>query len=152
MKIETVKRIIDGIEFNVQQFKWSKSIELEIEVIEVLSPALDVLKNFKNMDDEIEFNELGMAIQKAITTLRGKGAFEFISKLVCQTFATINGKETLLENENIINEVFHGQTMTAIKLVIEVMKINKFAFIAGLAGRDAITGIFTPDDKNKNKK
>ena len=149
--IEVIPKTIDGMQFNIQQFTFQDSIDLETKTLSILAPGLDMLKSFKGIDEEIDLGDLGSTIQKILFTLKVENPFGYICDMVRNT-SFVNGKENpLLDNVQTINQVFHGKTLTCMKLLLEIMKVNKFAFIEGLVGKGMnITGILQGITKKSN--
>lgn len=149
MGIETIKVSMDGMDFSIQQFKFFQAIDIEALTLQILSPGLDLLESFKGLDQEFDLSTLGSSVQKILSSLRDESATDYIKKMLQNTFYTSQKKPILLNTEENINTVFHGKTLTCMKLLFEIMKANKFAFIEGLAGRGLnITGI----SENMNEK
>jgi len=149
MSIETIKVNIDNDTFYIQQFIWEECVELETITISILSPALDMLEGLKNITNEngetdFDLKNLGMVLQKILFSLRKENPFAYIKRMVNNTFFEgEKGSKEQLNNDKTINRVFHGKTITCMKLLIEIMKANKFAFIGGLVGSGLnIIGIF----------
>ncbi len=146
---ELVPVTIDGIKFKIMQFVWKESLRLEKKSLFILAPILDLLGELKGVKEtsslmDLKLDNLGGILQKALMAL--DDPFDYITEMIKLCYYPKKNKngiqEILLDNEQDINECFHGKTITAIKLCIEVMKVNKFAFIEGLGGIGSITGIF----------
>lgn len=152
IKRELVNKKVDDIDFKIMEFTWKESLTLEKRTLEIISPALDLFGSLKNNLKEggnlldLEVNDLGAVFQKVLLSLNEP--FDYIKSMIVNTYWSKRNKSGIidvqLDNDEIINEVFHGKTLTAIKLCIEVMKVNKFAFIEGLGG----SGILTSTLKN----
>lgn len=136
MSIETIKVIIDGNNFYIQQFKFEDTVILETITASLLSPALDMLEGLKELDQDIDLANLGATLQKILFSLRKENPFDFIKKMVKNTFwEGEKGEKIQLNNDGAVNRVFHGKTIMCMRLLVEIMKANKFAFIEGLVGR-----------------
>lgn len=150
--IETIKVNIDGMDFSIQQFNFNEAFELEAITLSILAPALNVFKKFNGFDDEVELDSLGQVLQSTLFSLRKENPFEYVKNMVRNTFYH-DKTEVQLNNDKAINTVFHGKTLSMMKLLLEVMKVNKFAFIEGLGGNGMnvigiLSGVKTDQKKN----
>lgn len=135
MAIQTIKVSFDNMSFSIQQFKFFEAIDIEAQTLQILAPGLNLLENFKGLDQEFDLSSLGQSVQKILSSLRSESASEYIKKMLKNTFCTSQDKPILLNSDENINTVFHGKTLSCMKLLFEIMKVNKFAFIEGLVGR-----------------
>jgi hypothetical protein len=150
MERKLIKVNIDGIDFKIMEFVWKDSLKLEKKTLSLFAPVLDILGSLESDEKsksllDMKINNLGTILQKTLLSM--EDPFDYIREMICCTYYPKKNKsgiqEVLLDNDEIINEVFHGKTLLAVKLCIEVMKANKFAFIEGLGGIGNITGIFS---------
>lgn len=131
MSIQSIPVNIDGMKFNIQQFKFRDAIKLEAQTLSILAPGLDLLSGFDGLDSEIDLGDLGNILKKILFTLRDEDPFEYIKSMTVNTFYN---EKVQLNTDDAIDEIFHGKTITCMKLLFEIMKVNKFAFIEGLVG------------------
>jgi len=84
----------------------------------------------------MDLKRLGSILRKVLLSFRKEDPFAYAKKMLAQTFFHDSEKgNLLLDNIQNINAVFTGKTLTCMKLLIEVMKANNFAFIEGLGGK-----------------
>lgn len=150
IKRELINKNVDGIDFKIMEFTWKESLALEKRTLEIVSPALDLVSSLKNCMKQgasfldLDIKGLGNIFQSMLLSM--DDPFEYIKSMVKNTYYPKRNKngvlDTQLDNDEIINEVFHGKTLVAVKLCVEVMQVNKFAFIEGLGGLGNLTGIY----------
>jgi hypothetical protein len=150
MELKTEKREIDGLTFHINQFPARKCIKLEKRTITYLAPMLNMLEGITGLDDEIDFSKIVTGIQDVLLNLNEDTLEQFISDMIASTSVGIkdaNGKEKVLllnsEDGLIFDTVFIGKNITVYKLLLEIMKVNKFAFFELMGGGGDLTGIFT---------
>lgn len=147
MELKTEKREIDGLVFHITQFPARKSIKLEKRTITYLAPMLKMLEGFKSLDDEVDFSAIVCGIQDVLLNLNEDTLEHFIFAMLEYTSIVIkdgNGKEKITKLEaDIFDIVFIGKNITVYKLILEIMKVNKFAFFALMGGGGDLTGIFS---------
>ena len=134
---------IDGERFNIMPFPWDETLELDTTTMSILAPALDMLGNFKGLDEEFDLSGLGGVLQKVLVALKKENLFSYILSMTKNTHWFDKEAPTQLSSKKVLDKAFRGKTMMAIKLLIEIMKVNKFAFIEGVAGSGLnLTSIF----------
>jgi hypothetical protein len=147
MELKTIKREIDGLVFYINQFPARKSIKLEKRTITYLAPMLTMLEGFKSLDDDIDFTKIIKGIQEVLTNLDEETLEQFIFDMIEFTSVSMkdaNGvaKSISLKEDGIFDSVFIGKTITVYKLLLEIMKVNKFAFFELMGGGGEGIGIF----------
>jgi hypothetical protein len=150
MQLKSEKREIDGLTFYIMQFPARKCIKLEKKTITYLAPMLTMLEGIKSLEDEIDFSKIVIGIQQVLQNLNEDALEQFIFNMIESTSVNIkddNGveKSILLNSNNglIFDTVFIGKNITVYKLLLEIMKVNKFGFFELMGGGGEITGIFT---------
>lgn len=147
MGIESIEVVVDDMPFTIQQFKFKDAIYLEAKTMKILAPALNMLESYTGIDNEMSLDGLGSVLTDILTALVNDDIFEYMKQMMRQTYYTGGQSTFLLNTEDQINKTFHGKTITAFKLLFEIMKANKMAFIEVLGGNGLnITGIL----KNMN--
>ena len=143
---------IDGIKFKIKEFQWEKSLEIQKLTLVTLSPVLNILGLNSGKDDQddnlslldkLKIENLGNALKDSLMTI--ERPFEFFKQIFENTYVIKKNKsgqegEFSLANDDELNETFHKKTMTAMKLVIEVLKVNELLFSNGLGGLGNIIG------------
>lgn len=143
---------IDGIKFKIKEFQWEKSLEIQKTTMITLSPVLNILglnsgndeeDDNKSLLDKIKIDNLGNAIRDCLLSI--DNPFSFFKQVFENTYVIKKNQsgqegEFPLTDSEILNETFHKKTMTAVKLVIEVLKVNELLFSNGLGGFGKIIG------------
>jgi len=149
MELKTEKKEIDGLIFYINQFPARKCIKLEKRTLTHIAPMLNMLDGISNMNDEIDFTKIVNGVQQVLQNLEEEALEQFIFEMIGGTSVGIknaNGKETIImlnsENGQIFDTVFRGKNLTVYKLLLEIMKVNKFGFFEFMGGGGEITGIF----------
>ena len=154
IKKEIIEVTVDSIKFKIQEYNWKKSLRIQKMIGEILSPVLNVLalnsdKTEENQDksilDSIVIKDLGSSIKTCLLSI--PDLFGFFKEVFSDTFVikiNLSGEsgEVCLNDDNALEETFHKKTMTAFKLVFEVMKVNELGFTNGGGGLGSIIGIF----------
>ena len=122
IKREIIEKNVDGISFKIMEFEWRESLALEKRTLEICSPALDLISSLKNSlkkgDSflDLEIKDLGEIFQKILLSM--DDPFEYIKSMIRNTYYPKRNKSGIidlkLDNDEVINEVFHGKTITAI--------------------------------------
>ena len=143
---------IDGIKFKIKEFQWEKSLEIQKLTLVTLSPVLNILGLNSGKDNEddgkallenLEIGNLGHALKDCLMTI--DRPFDYFKQIFENTYVIKKNQagqegEFSLANDDELNETFHKKTMTAMKLVIEVLKVNELLFSNGLGGLGKIIG------------
>lgn len=141
MELKTEKKEIDGLIFYINQFPARKCIKLEKRTLTYIAPMLNMLDGISNLNEEIDFTKIVNGVQQVLQNLEEEALEQFIFDMIEGTSVGIknaNGKETILllnsENGMTFDTVFRGKNLTVYKLLLEIMKINKFGFFELLGG------------------
>lgn len=157
--IETKRIVIDEVLFEIHQFTARECQKIELMTIKILSPLLnalgDIVKAKKVKLDEIDISAFVQPIQEILCGLDEVTYDRYINRIIAETYADFKQdgsmKPTSLKNEDIFNAVFIGRTILLYKLLIEIMKFNKFAFF-GLMGGGGILQMDTSNEQKKDNK
>lgn len=148
MQRKTEKREIDSLIFYINQFPARKAIKLEKKTITYLAPMLSILEGM-NLDSDIDFSKIVKGVQEVLTNLNEDALEQYIFEMIENTSVSIfneKKQEQILklnsENGQIFDLIFTGKTITVYKLLLEIMKVNKFAFFELLGGGGQKIGIF----------
>lgn len=147
IKLEIVDVEIDGIKFQIQEFSWKKSLKIQKKLLNILTPVLDVLSLNANEEEEEDKNEsfldkleiknLGSAVRKCLLSI--DDPFElfkevFSSSYVIKTNESGASVPVVLDNDELLQETFHKKTLSAFKLIFQVLKVNELVFSNGMDG------------------
>lgn len=148
MELRTITREIDGLKFYINQFPARKCIKLEKRTITYLAPMLNMLDGIKDLESDIDFSKIVKAVQEVLLNLDENTFENFIHDMVEYTTVEMKNEDgksvraVSLHDDTIFDVVFVGQNKTVFLLLLEIMKVNKFAFFELMGGGGTITGIF----------
>lgn len=147
MQLKSEKKEIDGLKFEIIQFPARKSLKLEKRTLTYLAPMLSLLEGFSSLDNNIDMVHVAKSIQNTLLNLDEEALESFIFAMLETTniyTKNANGQEQILKinNPEIFDYIFIGKNITVYKLLIEVMRVNKFAFFELLAGSGLLIDIF----------
>lgn len=153
--IEDKEIKIDENKFVIHQFMVMEAIKLEKKTLQILAPLLNIFKDVKNIDQEVNWGQLASSIQEILANVNDDELEEYIQKMFKNThvyWKTDGGLQLIsLLQKDIFNAVFIGKTINIYKLLLEIMKANNFAFFELWGGGGFLTGTLTGPKKNKNK-
>jgi hypothetical protein len=148
--IETIEVKIDGVKFFIQQFSARECIRLEKKTITYISPILNVIdgasgeksKSKKGKSDDIlekkiDFSKLASSIQNILLNLTDDEFEEYIFRMIKNVFYLKKAEKGEIKrqiDEDEFDELFVGKSLMLYKLLIEIMKVNKFAFFELMGG------------------
>jgi len=137
--IEQKKCVIDGMSFTIQQFPARTCLKLEKRTIAILAPILNMLDNEnkkstkKVLDAEVNFPKMAKAIQEILTSLDDISFDSYISDMMKNVFVIENGQPVELTMER-FDHLFVGKSIVVYKLLVEIMRVNCFAFFELMGG------------------
>lgn len=148
--IETINVEVDGMKFSIQQFPARKCMKLEKRTIAILVPIFNMLdsdqketikKNVKNkkkkediLDMDIDFSKLVSAIQEILNNLSDDAFEAYISDMLNNVIVEEKGQAPAQLTMEKFDNIFVGKSLTVYKLLVEVMRANKFAFFELMGG------------------
>jgi len=141
MALDTIDVEIDGLKFHILQFGGMAGLKLEKRILTLMAPMLKVLDGVKDVSEsDMDMKGLADAVQSMLLDLDDSTLERLVSNLVEKTsinFVGMNGEDggvQSLNKEIIFNDVFAGKNLTIIKLLVEIMKANRFAFFELVGG------------------
>ena len=148
MALKTIETTIDGLQFHILQFGGMTGLKLEKRILTLLAPLLKALDSIKDekeegesiLDKSLDMGTLGNIIQDLLLELDDAKLDKLITDLVARTsvnFVAANGQDggvQPLHKPEIFNDIFAGKNLTILKLLIEIMKANRFAFFELVGG------------------
>ena len=132
MALDTKEITIDDLKFSIQQFPALKAMKIEKKLMEVLIPVMGSLIS-EDKKKHIDMAKVSLGIQTGLSSLTEEKFEDVILSSLSSTYAYVNGKPEII-NIDIFNQVFTGKILTVYKLILEVMKVNKFCFFELLRG------------------
>jgi hypothetical protein len=153
MELKTETKIIDGLKFYINQFPARKCIKLEKKTLTYIAPMLNILEGIKSLDSDIDLSKIAKCIQEVLMNISEEALEQFITEMVENTTVEISGESgkkltLILADMNNFDKVFIGKNMTVYKLLIEIMRVNKFGFFELVGGSGInITGLFNQTNK-----
>jgi len=142
--IETIDVNVDGLKFSIQQFTARQALRLEKKTITVLSPVLKVLsddnvksikKNKKSsLDQDIDISKIANVIQEILQNFSDDDFENYVFKMFENVICYEEGSTPTQMTSEIFDRIFVGKNITIYKLLIEVMKANKFSFFGLMGG------------------
>ena len=156
MELKTIKKEIDNLTFYINQFPARKCLKLEKRTITYLAPMLTMLDGIKSLDDEIDFSKIVKGVQQVLTNIDESALEQFIMDMAEYTSVEIKNTDGKAISNTMLREcfdtVFIGKNITVYKLLLEIMKVNKFAFFEFMGGGGLnLTGIFSQMKMNEKK-
>lgn len=154
--IDGIKDVeIDDLRFQLVKMKGMKAFLLDRKIIIMLLP---VIGGFKNLDSEIDFKVISEGVQDALLKMSDTEYKSLVLDLLKEvTVRPVDPKpgeaESLPMTEPVIDTHFSGKMITLYKLIIEVMRFNKFSPFEMVAGGMKMNQIVSfVGQKKKEKK
>ena len=149
MELKTITKTIDDLKFYINQFPARKSIRLEKKTITFISPMLGMLDDFKSLDKEVDLSKIANSIQKTLSEIDDTEFENYLTEMVEYTSVELkneNDKSVVtlpLSDMKNFDAAFIGRNLTVYKLLVEIMKENKFGFFELVGGKGLnLTGLF----------
>jgi len=126
MSIETKKKTIDDLDFEVTQFPARRALMFQRRVIRVIGPLLATgVGSFKDMkagllNASIDGDALGRGVQRALDTLSDT---EYID-LILDSFSMTKVNGTLIDRPEAFDNAFNGKTSAIFKGFAFVWEAN----------------------------
>lgn len=147
LKSETI--ILGEYEFQIQPFFAMKALKLEKKTITLITPVLSALLSSSSdnikldslMDTNIDLEKVGLALSRALENLSDNEFESFVLDMLSSTYFKDGSGKPQIINKEIFNTIFIGNLMYVYRLIIEVMKVNKFSFLALMEDGKGILGI-----------
>ena len=120
-------------------------MKIEKKLMEVLIPVMGSLIS-EDKKKHIDMAKVSLGIQTGLSSLTEEKFEDVILSSLSSTYAYVNGKPEII-NIDIFNQVFTGKILTVYKLILEVMKVNKFCFFELLRGGNGtnLTAFFSEE-------
>lgn len=137
--IEPKKVTLGEYTFIIKPFGGFDAVKLDRKVLRILAPALKGLDGVKDLDSEINLGALGDGIAEALDSIADYDGF--IREMFKEVLVEFNGAPMPLVP--LMDTVFQGNVLSFYKLIIEVMKHNRFSFFEVAGGGGGIQKIFS---------
>ena len=140
--------IDDELEFQLTPIPVMHALVLDKQIVSLLLPAMSGFAGLDTIDMSETVGELSGALQK----MGDKEFQKFVIALTATTIFIPAGGAPVELNENKINEIFSGRLFSLYKLLLEIMRYNRFSpfeLIGGGLGMKKISISDTPKIKTK---
>ncbi len=146
--------VVDKHTFQIIPMGGIKAMLLDKKIITMLVP---VMGGLKDMDAEIDFKLISEGIYEALSKLSEIEYKKLILDLLAEViFVNTNAIEGDAESpamtEHTIDKKFGRKLMVLYKLIIEVMRFNKFTPFEMVAGGKRMSSIISSFKQKKNTK
>ena len=147
---------IDGLRFYTQPLPALRAMLLDKKVLALLLPALKGLKDLKvDAEADIDLGAITEALSESLSSMKDAEMTRLVIDLLSST--TYQGDKAGEANneitEAIINQIFQGQLLTLYKVMLEVMKYNKFSPFAFLGdGAEILKTLTSSSPKKKGSR
>lgn len=121
--LEIKEITIDGMKFQLHPLKGLKAVKLDKKVISLLLPLVE---GVSDMDSQIDIGKALNGLSGAISNLEDQEYENFVCDLLSTTIIMLDKKPPEQIESSTIDEAFQGHILTLYKLMMEVMKYNKF--------------------------
>lgn len=147
--------VIDDLRFKIYPMGCMKALLLDRKIISMLVPLISGFKD--DLEAEVDFKVISEGFQKSLTEMSDAEYKSLVLDLLKDvTIRPKNPKpgegESLSIDESVMNSHFEGKLMTIYKLIIEVMKFNKFTPFEMVAGGIKMNQITSLIGSKKNTK
>lgn len=149
--IEPKKIIVDGLEFNLQPLPALEAMKLDKRVTTLLIPLIGGLKDL-SLDADIDFETAARGLYEAFNRMDDNEFQSLVVNLLRSVqYLPQGGAPTELTQET-INQIFMGKLVSIYKLMIEVMRFNKFSPFELVGAGNVITKILSSTKRIQKEK
>jgi len=148
--IEPKEFEIEGLRFYTQPLPAFTAVKLDKKVIQLALPVLNGLSDF-SMESEVDIEAITAGVSESLTKLTDEDFENFILKLLSAT--TYQGTADAPANSEItkssVNEIFQGRILGLYKVLLEVMRFNRFSPFELMGDGSAIKTILSSSNQKK---
>ena len=151
--IEPARKNIEGHAFVINGLPLLRALSLDKKISSLLLPIFSGVKSLGDnaLDEEFDLSAVVEGIQKGLGTLSDSEYEKIIVDLLaCVQYLPSGAEVVELTDAAILNKHFQGKMNIIYKLIIEVMRVNKFLPFALMEG-GKVQNIINSITKRKEK-